>query len=327
MEVAPNSGLMLEIVARSGERQAGEAVPGELDERADHAEPAQHLGDHEHEVGRRRRQRQLAGEAHADDPRHRLVQRLAQEDGLGLDPADAVAEHAEPVDHRRVGVGPDQRVRVGDPAGLVLAVRDDRREVLEVDLVDDPGAGRHDAQVAERGLRPAQELVPLAVALVLLADVERERALAAPGVDLDRVVDDEVRGHERVDLRRVAAERRHRVAHRREVDHGGDAGEVLEDDPAGHERHLGLARAARPPGGERVDVVLADDAAAGVAERVLEQDLEGDRGATEVGAEGHGATGERVEPVQVGEAGAEGCSGAKGIGRGHGLISIVEIGR
>jgi hypothetical protein len=49
-------------------------------------------------------------------------------------------------------------------------------EELEVDLVDDAGPGRHDAQVAERGLGPAQELVALAVALVLALDVEGERA-------------------------------------------------------------------------------------------------------------------------------------------------------
>ena len=60
--------------------------------------------------------RQLAGEPDADDPRHRLVEGLAEEDGLGLDAADAVAEDAEAVDHRRVGVGPDERVREGDPA-------------------------------------------------------------------------------------------------------------------------------------------------------------------------------------------------------------------
>ena len=39
-----------------------------------------------------------------------------------------------------------------------------------------PVPGGHDAQVAERGLRPAQQLVALAVALVLPVDVERERA-------------------------------------------------------------------------------------------------------------------------------------------------------
>ena len=79
--------------------------------------------------------------------------------------------------------------------------------------MDDPGSGRHDPQVPERGLRPAQQLVALAVALVLALDVERERAGCAEPVDLDRVVDDEVGRHERVDVRRIAAEVGHGVAH------------------------------------------------------------------------------------------------------------------
>ena len=68
------------------------------------------------------------------------------------------------------------------------------------------------------GLGPAQELVALAVALVLALDVEGERARRAEQVDLDGVVDDEVGRDERVDPRRVAADVRHRVAHDREVD-------------------------------------------------------------------------------------------------------------
>ena len=110
-------------------------------------------------------------------------------------------------------------------------VVDDRGEVLEVDLVHDAGPGRHDAQVAERGLGPAQELVALAVALVLALDVERERIVCAEPVDLDRVVDDEIGRDERVDPRRVAAEVGHRVAHDRQVDDGRHAGQVLHDDP------------------------------------------------------------------------------------------------
>ena len=80
-------------------------------------------------------------------------------------------------------------------------------------------------------------------------------------------------------------ERGHRVAHRGEVDDGGHAGEVLEQDAAGHERDLGLAGAAGPPGRQGRDVGLGHDAAAGVSERVLEQDLEGDRRPAEVDAE------------------------------------------
>ena len=52
--------------------------------------------------------------------------------------------------------------------------------------------------------------------------VHGEPVLHRRAADVE-VIDDEIRGHERVDLRRVAAERRHRVAQRREVDHGGDA--------------------------------------------------------------------------------------------------------
>ena len=123
--------------------------------------------------------------------------------------------------------------------------------------MDDAGAGRHDAQVAQRRLRPAQQLVALAVALVLAVDVERERVGRAEAVDLDGVVDDQVGRHERVDARRVAAEVGHGVAHGGEVHDRGHAREVLEQDARGHEGHLGLARAARPPGGERRDVGLA----------------------------------------------------------------------
>ena len=119
-------------------------------------------------------------------------------------------------------------------------------------------------------------------------------------------------------LRRVAAEVRHRVAHRGEVDDRGHAGEVLEHDARGHERDLRLARAARAPGRESRDVLLADDPAAGVPQRVLEQDLERDGGPPEVDAEREAGGRQRRQPVEVGQAGAERGSGSEGVGPGHG---------
>ena len=86
---------MLLIVARSASARPGEPVAGELDERPDDAVRPQHLGHDQDEVGRGRAARQLAGEPDADDLRHRLVERLAEQHGLGLDAADAVAQHAE----------------------------------------------------------------------------------------------------------------------------------------------------------------------------------------------------------------------------------------
>ena len=187
---------------------------------------AQHLGDDEHEIGRRGALRQRPDEPDPDHPWHRLVERLAEQHGLGLDPADAIPEHTERVDHRGVRVRPDQRVREGDPVADVHH----RGQELEVDLVDDTRARRHDAQVLEGGLRPAQELVALDVALVLALHVERERPAVAEPVDLHGVVDDEVGRDERVDLRRVAAELGHRVAHDGQVHDRRDPGQVLQHD-------------------------------------------------------------------------------------------------
>ena len=149
----------------------------------------------------------------ADDLRHEHRERLAEHRRLGLDPADAPAEHAEPVHHRRVRVGADERVR----ERRAVALLDDAREVLEIDLVDDAGAGRHDLEVAEGALAPAQERVALAVALELELDVPAKAIRVRELVDLHRVVDHELDRDQRVDLspgRRRGRPSRSRIAAR-----------------------------------------------------------------------------------------------------------------
>jgi hypothetical protein len=210
-----------------GEREARDAGPVELDELADDAPLAEHLRHSEHDVGRRRAGGQRAVQAEADHLRDEHDRRLPEHRRLGLDPADAPADDAEPVDHRRVRVGAEHRVGVDRAGAVVLVAEDDGREEFEVNLMDDPGIGRDDAEVAKRLLAPAQERVALAVARELELDVPAERVGGAEVVDLHGVIDDQVRGLQRVDARRIAAERAHRVAHRGEIDDRGHAGEVL----------------------------------------------------------------------------------------------------
>ena len=107
-----------------------------------------------------------------------------------------------------------------------------------------PVPGRDDLEVVEGALAPAQELVALAVALVLDLDVALEGLGRAEDVGDDGVVDDHLGGRERVDLGRVAAEVGHRLAHGGEVDDAGHAGEVLHDHAGRRELDL-LARARR----------------------------------------------------------------------------------
>ena len=225
-----------------GERQLGQAVAEELDELADDALLAKHLGDREHEVGRRRSLGQGSGQLHADDLRDQHRHWLPEHRGLGLDAADAPSKDAQTVDHRRVRVGADERV--GVQRAPVLALHDDPGQVLEVDLVHDALVRRHDLEVAKRRLPPLEKLVPLLVPLKLELRVDGHRVARAERVDLHGVVDDELHGLERVDLLRVASEHLHGVAHRGEIDHGGDAREVLQEHARRRERDLarGLGR-------------------------------------------------------------------------------------
>ncbi len=258
-----------------GERQGGEARAEELDELADDAPLAQHLGDGEDEVGRRGPLRELAGEAEADHLRDQHRHRLAEHGRLGLDAADAPAEDAEAVDHGGVGVGPHQGVRVEVALAGDVPLHHHPRQVLEVDLVDDAGVRRHDAEVAERGLPPAQEGVALAVALELLLGVDQEGGGGAVLVHLHRVVDHQLDGLERVDPLRIAAHRHHRVAHGGEVDHGGDAGEILEENAGRHEGDLLRGERLGIPAGQCLDIAGRDHGAILAAQQVLEQDAEG----------------------------------------------------
>jgi hypothetical protein len=265
-----------------GQRQRRDAGAVELHELPDHAVLAQHLGDREDQVGRGRALGQVAAELEADDPRDQHRDRLAEHRGLGLDAADAPADHADAVDHRGVAVGADAGVGVGLQLTVDLAGEDHPGQVLDVDLVDDAGAGRDHLEVLEGALAPAQELVALAVALVLDLHVALERLGGAEHVGDHRVVDHQLGGCERVDPGRVTAELGHGLAHRGQVDHAGDAGEVLHDHPRRGELDLLVRLRVGVPPGQRADVLLGDVGAVLGAQQVLQQHLQAERQARDV---------------------------------------------
>ena len=137
------------------------------------------------------------------------------------------------------------------------------------------GAGRHDAKVGEPLLAPFQEPIALLVLFVLAGHVLAERLARAEIVDDDRMVDDQVDRNERIDLFGIAAKRDHRVAHRGEIHHRRDAGEVLHQHARRAERDfMSCLAAIVDPGRDRLDVFLLDGAPVFVAQQVFEHDLE-----------------------------------------------------
>jgi hypothetical protein len=255
------------------ERHGGHAVAVELHELADHTVLAQQLRNGEHEVGRGGALGHRAGQLEPDDPRDQHRDRLAEHGGLRLDAADAPTEHAETVDHRRVRVGADHSVRICGP----VAIHHHARQVLDVDLVHDAGAGWHDLELVERRLSPAEELVALLVAAVLELDVALERVRAAEDVGDDRVVDDELGRRERVDLRGIAAEVTDGLAHRGEVDDARHTREVLHEHAGRGELDFHARVGGSIPLAQRPDVGGRDVRAVLGPQQVLEQDLQAER--------------------------------------------------
>lgn len=276
---------------------------------------AQHLGDREHQVGGGGALGQVAVQLEADHARDQHGDRLAEHGRLGLDAADAPADHADAVDHRGVGVGADAGVGVGLQLAVHLTGEDGAGEVLDVDLVHDAGAGRDDLEVVEGALAPAQELVALAVALVLDLDVALEGLGGAEDVGDDGVVDDHLGRRERVDLRRVAAEVGHRLTHGGEVDDARDAGEVLHDHAGGRELDLLVGVRGLVPPGQRLDVVGGDVGTVLGAQQVLQQDLQRERERLHVQAlAGHGVEPEDLVGLAVH---VQGALGTEAVLTGH----------
>ena len=108
---------------------------------------------------------------------------------------------------------------------------------------------RHHGELAEGALAPAQEGVALAIAFELALGVDAKCVPGAERIDLHRVVDHQLGGHERVYCRGVAPHRCHRVSHGSEIDDGGYACEVLHQHARGRKRDLAAGLRARVPAG------------------------------------------------------------------------------
>ena len=150
---------------------------------------------------------------------------LAKHDSLSLDATNTPPSDTETIDHGGVGVGADDGVGVEK----AVAVKDDTREVLEIDLVNDTRAWRYDLEVVEGLGAPLKELESLTVTRELKLLVHVLGGGNTSRIDLHGVIDDEVDGAEWVDLCWVATETLHGITHRSEIDNSGHSTTIVKD--------------------------------------------------------------------------------------------------
>ena len=269
-----------------GQGQSLQAVAEEFHEFIHDALLAQGLGDRQHQVGGRGACGQAARQLETDHLGNEHGHGLAEHGGFGLDAAHAPAEHTQAVDHRGVRIGPHQGVGIGEFAAVAPAtgaVRENHaRQMLDVDLMDDAGVGRHHFEVAERRLAPAQEHVAFAVSAELDFIVVLERIGRAVLVHLHRVIDDQFGGRQRIDPLWIAAEPDDGFAHGGQIDDAGNAGEVLHDDSRRSECDFVAGLRLRVPFQQGVDVASGDVHAVLEAQKIFEQNFQGKGQASDI---------------------------------------------
>ncbi len=183
------------------QRQRSGACAVKFNKLPDHLLRAQHLGDVQCEIRGGNAFAQRAGHMHADDFGREEVDRLAEHAGFRFNAANAPTDDTEAVDHRRVGVGSHQRIRVEKIARMEHALG----EILKVDLVHDADARRDEAESLERLLSPFQKFVALAVAFEFHVHVQAQGRGGSGEINLHGVIDDEIDRHERLNDFRLAA--------------------------------------------------------------------------------------------------------------------------
>ena len=253
------------------------ALAEELNELANDTFFTKDLNDPQNHVRRRGSGGNLTSQFEADHFGHQHIQRLAEHVRFCFDTAHTPSEHTETIDHRRVRIRTDKSIRASNRAVLIFSQCDNASEVFQVDLVNDTDVGRDDAEVIERLLAPTQELVAFLVTLEFDLDIANQGPVAAEEVDLDRVVDDQVDRDQRIDLVDIAADSFHGTSHRSEVNHGGHAGEVLQDDAIGLERHLVRFDLGGLPTGEVFDVILRNLEVVAIPQDRFEEHPDGKR--------------------------------------------------
>ena len=249
----------------------------ELQPGADHLLLAQEFGERQHHIGGGDARLQLAGQFHAHAFRQAHPRRAAEHHALGFQATDADGDHAQGIYVRRVAVGADTGIREGH----AVTHLNHRGHFLQVDLVHDAVAWRDHVDVLEGLFGPLDKVETVFVATVFNGTVFFEGLrVKATGLDGQGVVDDQLGGHHRVDLRRVAALLGDGITQAGEVDQGGLAEDVM----AHH--------AGREP--REVEVALALD-------QLAQRGIEGRRVAT-----AHQVLGEHARGVGQGGVGAGG---------------------
>src|SRR4030088_670327 len=121
--------------------------------------------------------------------RSQEIDRLGTHTRFPFDPPDPPADDAEPIDHRGMRIGSNQRVWVTNLAFRGESTEHTVSQVLQSHLMHDANSGRHNAERLERLLTPLQKFVTFTITFKLIFELEINRFRDTGQTYQDRMID------------------------------------------------------------------------------------------------------------------------------------------
>ena len=138
----------------------------------------------------------------------------------------------------------------------------------------DASVGRHNGEISEGGLPPAQERVTFFIAREFKFGIELERLRRPEFIDLHRVVDNQFSWLKRIDQRGVARKALHGITHRSQVNYCRHSSEVLQQNPTGREGDFLLRLRFAVPCRQSPNVVVGDVTVILGAQQIFQKNAE-----------------------------------------------------
>ena len=256
-----------------GQWKANSTRAVEFDEFSDDAMFAKHLGAMQCQVRGGHAFAKCAREVNANDFRNEERYWLTQHPRFGFNTANTPSNHAEAIDHRRMGICAHEGIWVKDAAFFDHALG----EIFEVHLVHNADAWRHDFEGVEGLLTPFEELVAFFVTLKFQREILIQSRLRSRKINLHRVIDDQIHWHEGFDHFWIFAHLRHSRAHGSEVHEKRHASEILKNDACYGEGNFIFARILRVPVREVLHIRFGHLQAITVPHEGFQHDADADR--------------------------------------------------
>ncbi len=198
---------------------------------------------------------------------------MTQHSGLCLNSSHTPAQDTQTIHHGRMTIQPHQRIWIGFQAPFPLARPHHLPKVFKVHLMANSRAWRYNPEIIKDVLAPFEESIALIISLNFPPDVELIRIVCPKSIHNDRMVNDQVHRHERINFARVASHFSNGIAHGRQIHNGRNTRKVLYQNTSRRKRDLFRGRLSLHPSCQGFNIFGFDNHIILKAQHIFEQDL------------------------------------------------------